>query len=327
MAPSADTAQRLDTALDAEGELARMVHLAPQDIGEDGGRLRHVAANPRRIDVATVNTLAELLAGQRRLEDSIGSGPLVSPVLAHVATVEALVRGAPDGDLRLRLVDVAAQWAQFGAWLSTTTDDHATGGRLYLQAMEWATEAGNPHMVATALSMRGHLAWITGRTRTMIELSRAAQWQPASRGVRALATQQEARGLALIGDDAGVDAKLAEAEELTVEAAAHCDDEPPWMYFFDPDFLMAQRGLAQQLLRRHDRAVELLAEGLDRLSPEIRSADWIGWYVVQLAAAYAASGERDEAVSALEEARRIADRAASVRLHRGVETLARKLGL
>ena len=33
----------------------------------------------------------------------------------------------------------------------------------------------------------------------MIELSRAAAWQPASLGVRALAVQQENRGLALIG--------------------------------------------------------------------------------------------------------------------------------
>jgi transcriptional regulator with XRE-family HTH domain len=91
-APSADTAQRLDAALDAKGELARMVHLASQDGGDDGGRLRHVAANPRRIEVATVNALAELLAGQRRLEDSIGSGPPVSPVLAHVATVSSTAK-------------------------------------------------------------------------------------------------------------------------------------------------------------------------------------------------------------------------------------------
>jgi transcriptional regulator with XRE-family HTH domain len=326
-APSEDTAQRLDDALVAGGELARMVYLANGEVADAGDRLDYVARNPRRVDAAAVDTLAELLASQRRLEDSIGSAPLVTPVLAQLATVETLVRDAPDTDLKTRLVDVAGQWAQFAAWLSTTTGDHAAGRRLYLQAMEWATEAGNPHMVATALSMRGHLAWIMGRITPMIELSRAAQWQPASRGVRALATQQEARGLALVGDDRAVEAKMAEAEQLTVDAADHRGDEPPWMYFFDPDFLTAQRGLAQQYLQHHDRAVELLTDGLDRLAPEIRRADWIGWYVVQLAAAFAAAGERDEAVKALTEAREIADRANANRLRSEVDALARKLGL
>jgi tetratricopeptide (TPR) repeat protein len=120
---------------------------------------------------------------------------------------------------------------------------------------------------------------------------------------------------------------MTEAEELTAEAADHRDDEPPWMYFFDPDFLTAQRGLAQRYLHHHDRAVELLTAGLDRLPADIRGADWIGWYVVQLAAAYAAAGERDEAVKALEEARAIAERANAARLRGEVDALARTLGL
>jgi len=53
----------------------------------------------------------------------------------------------------------------------------------------------------------------------MIELSRAAAWQPASLGVRALAVQQENRGLALIGDADGSDHTMAQAEEMASEAA------------------------------------------------------------------------------------------------------------
>jgi transcriptional regulator with XRE-family HTH domain len=158
--PSEDTAQRLDNALEAGGELTRMVYLTNGEMLDAADRLAYVTKAPRGIDIATVDTLADLLAGQRRLEDSIGSAPLVTPVLAQLATVETLVRDAPDSNLKTRLIDIAGQWAQFAAWLSTTTGDRTGGRRLYLQAMEWATEAGNPHMVATALSMRGHLAWI-----------------------------------------------------------------------------------------------------------------------------------------------------------------------
>lgn len=323
--PSADTAQLLDNALDGGGELAAMVRLAHED-GIDG-RLLYVAQNPRRIDAATVDTLAALLAGQRRLEDNIGSAALVTPVLAQLATVEGLVRDAPDSGVKVRLIDVGAQWAQLAAWLCATTGDHQSGRRLYLQALEWATEAANPHMVATALSMRGHLAWITGRIRTMIELSRSAQWQPASPGVRALATQQEARGLALVGDAAGADTKLDQAEELAALAAGNRDGEPPWLYFYDPEFFATQRGLVQQYLGRHEQAAEQLSGALAVLPPEIRRSDWVGWYVLQLAAAHAAAGHRDEAVQVLDEARRIAANAGAARLRGEVDELARKLGL
>ena len=68
-------------------------------------------------------------------------------------------------------------------------------------------------------SDQGSLAWVQGRYRSMIELSRAAAWQPASLGVRALAVQQENRGLALIGDADGSDHTMAQAEEMASEAA------------------------------------------------------------------------------------------------------------
>ena len=134
--PTVDVAANLDRALAANGKLAR---------------------NPRHIDTTTIDSLHAILAHQRRLEDSIGSAPLVSPVRTQVAMLEHLVEEAPDNDRRRTLLDTAAQWAQFAAWLTTTTGNHVEGRDRYLRTMEWATEAGNPHMAATALSMREHL--------------------------------------------------------------------------------------------------------------------------------------------------------------------------
>jgi tetratricopeptide (TPR) repeat protein len=286
-------------------------------------RLSHVSARPRRVDAAAVEALEDMLAGQRRLEDTIGSAPLVRPALAQLTTVVDLVRDAPDNALRARLVDVASQWAQFTAWLCTTTGDLPRGRRLYLQAMEWASEAGNPHMVATALNMRGHLAWVVGEPRAMVELSRAAQWPPAAPVVRALAIQQEARGLAILGDPAA-ERRLNLAEEL-VHAAAQVGEPPPWLYFYDPHFFDAQRGLTMRLLGCHEEAVGLLDGALARLPSEIRGSDWIGWYVLQLAGSYASIGERELALAALEEASQTAERAAAARLRGEVEQLASEL--
>ncbi|WP_410809459.1 hypothetical protein [Micromonospora sp. 067-2] len=75
-------------------------------------RLKYTTAGARRVDRAATNALAALLAGYRRLEDAIGSGPITAPVRAHLDTMMGLLRDAPL-DVRPRMVDEAGQWAQF----------------------------------------------------------------------------------------------------------------------------------------------------------------------------------------------------------------------
>jgi tetratricopeptide (TPR) repeat protein len=268
-----------------------------------------------------------MLANQRRLEDSIGSTLLAGPVVAQLAVIERLVEDAPDNDRRAALVDVAAQWAHFAGWLCATTGDHAAGRAWYLRALEWATEAGNADMIGTTLSMRGHLAWVRGQTRAMIELSRAAAWQPASLGVRALAIQQEGRGLAVLGDGPASDDRLDEAEEMAARAAQRPDTQPDWLYFYDPAFFALQRGLAQLYLGRHEKAVELFVRGLKQLPADVRESDWIGWYVLQLAAAHQAAGNINCAVEAVQEAQHTAAATGAARLRAEVQQQAEALGL
>lgn len=317
---SSSLARRLDELVGAGGELVALLAPAPVD----PARLEIAVERPGRADPAVVDHLAGLLATQRRLEDAAGSAPLVAPARAHLGMVTELIRGAPDGAYRTRLVDVGAQWAQFAAWLCTTTDAHAQGRQLYGTALEWATEAGNADMVATVLSMRGHLAWVTGRTRAMIELSRAACWAPASAGIHALAAQQEARGLAIAGDARTADDRLDRAEELIHQAVEQ--PQPAWIYFYDPAFFRAQRGLVQLYLGRYGQAIEHLTGALGRLPADIRASDWIGWYVVKLAEAYLALDERDQAGRLYEEAAATAERVGAGRLRGEVAQLGRQLG-
>ncbi|MFY1634314.1 helix-turn-helix domain-containing protein [Solwaraspora sp. WMMB335] len=325
-APPSELIARLDEALQAGGHLIAMVREDPAGLsGEEQQRLRAAIAQPRRIDAGTVDSLTAVLAHQRRLEDVVGSAAVVKPVLAQLSAIEQLVNGARHDKHWLRLVDVAGQWAQFGGWLAATTGDHAAGRAWYVRAMEWATESGNPHLTATVLSMRGHLAWVCGETAAMVELSRAAAWQPASPGVHALATQQEARGLAILGDAEGTDRQLDHAEELAIRAADARDREPGWLYFYDPTFFSLQRGLAQQYLRRFDLAADLLTDGLDQLSDEVRRSDWIGWYVCQLASTHFSAGDRDIAASWIAEAREIADSTGARRLAGEVAQVEREI--
>ncbi|WFE40527.1 helix-turn-helix transcriptional regulator [Micromonospora sp. WMMD998] len=290
--PTVDLAGRLDAVLNADGILSGMLHQAPMPA--DPERLAYVAEHPRAVDPATLDALAESLAAHRRLEDTLGAASLLPAIRAQLDMVSALAAETA-GTLRSQVVDVAAQWAQFGGWLYAASDRRRLAGRWYGVALEWGTEAGNPDMIATVLSMRGHLAWAGRRANAVIDLSAAAARQPASPGVRAIATQQQARGHALIGEANEVSDLLDQAVELNQTARQAPDREPPWIYFHSPAYLAMQRGLAYRLLGWNANAIESLRSGLAGLPAESSGAAWTGPYLLRLAAALADTGEADEA--------------------------------
>ncbi|WP_146150323.1 hypothetical protein [Actinomadura rubrobrunea] len=139
--------------------------------------------------------------------------------------------------------------------------------------------------------------------------------------MRALAVQQEARGLAVLGDAAGTGRGFDNARELTAQAAEHPEDEPPWIYFFNPDMLTMQHGLACQYLGRHKKAVELLTAGLDALSPEVRHAEWVAYYRLDQTRSLRALHEDAEAARVLDEVADLAERLGSARLARQAAAL------
>jgi transcriptional regulator with XRE-family HTH domain/tetratricopeptide (TPR) repeat protein len=322
--PLPDVAAKLDQALDADGMLAALVTTAPgtDDLDADAvDRLRVVAGKPRTVDAAVVDSLTVLLAAQRRMEDSIGSAPMLAVVRAQLVVVECFASEAR-GPIRVPVVEIAAQWAQFLGWLNATSHEQERAKRWYATALEWATEVADTNMIATALNMRGHLAWLAGEIGPVIGLSHAAGRLPASAGTRSLALQQEARGQALAGDADATDKLLDRAVDLATAAAAHPEDEPPWIYFHNSAYLQLQRGLAYHYLGRHTQAIDLLTDGLARTAPEVRRSEWIGAYLYQLGTAYLAAGEREAAEAVYAElrdlhtatgARRLARLAAALR--------------
>jgi hypothetical protein len=281
---------------------------------DDEERIILAARSPRRYGPGVVDALSVALSGQRRAEDIIGSTSLIEPVKAQLAIVGDLVTEAR-GDLRASVLDIGSQWAQFSGWLHENNRQLSEANRLYGLALEWALEADKPNMIATALNMRGHVAWTAAEARPMISLSQAAQRDNrASPGVLALAIQQEARGIALSGEAgiADIDQKLDRAEELAAQAERAPEDEPPWTYFFSPDYLTLQRGLAYRLLGEYAKANELLAAGLSAIPEEMRQSDWVAsHYLLQLAVNNAKSGDVSAACTVAHEINIIARRTRS----------------
>ena len=325
----------LDDALNADGRLsAALVGTDAALDPDDSDRLDHVTDNPRMVDSAAVESLGVILAHQRRLEDRVGSGPLLAPVVGQLAVVENLVVEAR-GAIRAPLVDVAAQWAQFAGWLQSSSGKYQAAEEWLTRALEWATEVGDRDMIATALSFKGHIAHRQGRVGPTIGLSAAAQRDPKVYvEQRAFSALQEARGHAMSGDSAAATEKLAEAEDLVAASAESTEPIPPWSYYYrSPGFFDLVRGMVYPYLGRagrddHDRAIEALRAGRAALPPDMGNSEWAGEFVYRMAVAYAEVGDRVSAGAVLDDARRIVSSATcSDRLRQQVEQLARRLGL
>src|SRR6266511_3318785 len=140
---------------------------------DDCDRLGYVIDHPPRIDPAAVTSFAVILANQRHLEDQVGAGSLLVPVLGQLTIVEDLVRDAR-GAIRPAVVGQAAQWAQFAGWLHAATGQPGAARDWYARTLEWATEVADFDMIATALNMRGHMAWQVREPGSLIGLSAAA---------------------------------------------------------------------------------------------------------------------------------------------------------
>lgn len=253
----------------------------------DRERLAYAAAHPRRIDQAAVDALSATLGAQRRLEDVVGAEAVLPAVNGAIATMQHLVREAR-GSVRPAMLAMGAQWAQFAGWLNTTTLRHGKARGMQDLFLSWAVETGDADLTATALSVKGHLAWTQGDYPAMSNLSAAAsRYRRASPAVLAAAVQQGARAHALLSEADEAERMLDRADALAARAVEQPDGIPPWMYFHSTELLELQRGLAYSYLavsvRSYRRkAIEHLTAGLSRLDSETRETEWIAWYVARL---------------------------------------------
>jgi hypothetical protein len=265
--------------------LAAVPDLSEAVVTPDGRqRLAYVAEKPCRVDRAALDSLAAILAQQRRLEDAIGAAPLVGPVRNYLTVLKAMVLNA-QGPLRSAVVDVAAQWAQFTAWLYAATDQFDLSGKWFDRTLEWATEVGNQTMISTVLGFKGHLAWRNDHIGAMIGLSKAAQRDGTVYvGQLAFAAMQEARGHAMAGDCEACDRKMDDASLWAEQFNEHADEAPPWIYYQSPALFTLQRGLINSyLVGRNGVSSDYLTAGLDALPPRDRESQWTGFYRQRLA--------------------------------------------
>jgi transcriptional regulator with XRE-family HTH domain len=303
---SRELALQLDVLLGADGQLAAAWEASSQSpipasplasIAPDADlldRITRAAEDPPRVDAPVIEWLERTLDDHRRVEDTVGARPLLGLIRNQLSVVADFTRSAR-GPLAARLTGLAAEYAQFLAWMCIDTRDHAAGLAWYDRAQDWAQEAGDPNMAATALSMKAHLAWSVRDPRRCVQMAQAARWYDdrITPGVQGMAAQMEARGHALAGEANPARSLLDQAQGLIERGAGQPEDEPPWMYFYGENWFRLQRGMAELHLRNWGAAAELLASGLNELPAPYRRDR--AWYGACLASAHAGAGDAEQA--------------------------------
>lgn len=225
--------------------------------------------------------------------------PVVLGVIGAIEQHTGFVKPA----VRRELLSVGAQGAEFTGWLYRDAHHPRLSAHWHDRATEWAQEAGDWPMQGYILLKKSQAAWDKRdglRMLTLAQAARDASWQLPSR-VQAEVAQQEARGLAMIGEaDRGVDAKLDEAWSLLNDATSN----PGELGFgYDRSLLTMQTAICYCEAGQPGRAAELYRSQVtdDRFSRRDR-----GYFLSLMAGALAQAAEPDNATDAGHEALAVA---------------------
>jgi transcriptional regulator with XRE-family HTH domain len=145
----------------------------------------------------------------------LGPRLVLASVTGHLALLEGLLTRS-SSDRPIELLHLGARYAEFSSWLHQDVGDVHAAWLWADRAMEWAHEARDPVMVSYVLARKSDQAAGACDGARAIGLARAAQRKPGDlpARVQAVAVLQEARGLALVGDEIACEQKLDHALEL-----------------------------------------------------------------------------------------------------------------
>ena len=289
--------------------------------------LRHIAAalrDSRYVDRTLIGVLRDRIAAYAADDGAIGPTRTLPQVLAVLAVIEDNAREVPLA-VRHELLGFGARVAEFAGWLYRDVDAPAIADHWRDRAMEWAAEVGDTAMQGYVLVKKSQSAWDDRDAYRMLSLAQAAQngpWQLPPK-VMAEATQQEARGHAMIGAPiAVVEHKLEEAQAHLAGAAqeAIAADEPGIHY--NSTLLTLQMAMCYQEAGEFDRAVALFGTALSQVTLSRRDR---GYFRSLQACALADSGAPEAAVRAGVDAYTTAEATGSARTARELRRLIDRL--
>jgi tetratricopeptide (TPR) repeat protein len=256
---------------------------------------------PAAVSRSTVDAdLVHQLLVARRVVNDLDDWIVSSELLATVRRLYELVdrlRPLASGVWREHLLNIAAFYAEFCAWLHLETGDLAGANSWTTRALQQAQAVDDRDLVAYAYRRMSQLAQIEGDLEQALGLARAATRESGvGPQTHAMALQQEARSYARLGDDARCFATLDKAHALVEGIPRSRSEEYRLASWFSVQHLEMERVDCCVELGRLTEALELHEAGLPRWSPNCR---WVlGVHFGKVATAYARLGDFEQAAVA-----------------------------
>jgi hypothetical protein len=247
----------------------------------------------RYFDGSVVKYFENQLETCKTDDGSLGSMSTLPMVLGILGAIEQSVRDVRPA-VRRELLSVASRGAEFAGWLYRDVHDQAKAGFWHDRATEWAQEAGDLPMQGYVLLKKAQMAYDDRDAVRVSSFAQAAQdgpWQLPAK-VRAEVAQQEARGLAMLGEPmTEVERKLEDARRYFEQA----DDAAGQLgTHFNALSLTLQTASCYIEAGKPQRAAGLYDDVLGTGTLSRRDQ---GYFLARRASALALSGEPDDAAA------------------------------
>ena len=297
-----------------EGALSSGPRLEPPRMDLDV--LRHVTAaleDARRyMDTEVTGYFSQRISDCAASDGASGPLRILPSVLGVVAAIERTARQVKPA-VRRDLLAVGARGAEFAGFLYRDIRQPDMSAYWRDRATEWAQEGGHRALQGYVLLRKAQAAWDERDALPMVTLAQAAQddiWRlPA--GIRAEAAQQEARGYAMLGEDAShMERKLDEARELLADPGPPDGDSVLPGLQRNPSLFAMQQAICYDEAGQPARAVEIYEHDLTETAFSYRD---YGYFLALKAGALAACGQWEQATEARTRALDIATETNSAR--------------
>ncbi|MFI6290047.1 multiprotein-bridging factor 1 family protein [Nonomuraea sp. NPDC050790] len=234
-------------------------------------RLTRALDRPARVDGEVIDYFRRVLAEHYSADKMLGPRSLLRPVLAQIDVLDELRRGAGAKHAE-PLLQVLAQYAEMAGWLHQDLGELNAAMDWTRRAAEWALCAGDNQLSAYMLVRQSNIACLTDDYAAVVHLAAAARRRPAELEPKldALAAQQQARGLVMLGESDECFALLDQAAgTLRDHPQVTRPNVPVYLHYYDVDALQEQSAVCYRAAGRADTAVAILEEQIGKLPANV----------------------------------------------------------
>jgi tetratricopeptide (TPR) repeat protein len=249
----------------------------------------------RRVLDSHVDSIDEITAQLRRMDDQFGGGVVLEPVKSQVRFVLDLLRNRQyTSTVGLRLHGAAAELLRLAGWVSWDAGQNAQGQRFWIAALRGAHSAGDKALGGNILGFMSDQAKDVNQVNEAVQLAEAAtkEYPGASPRVSAMFRMRVAIAYARASDRPNC-VRAIDAANDSLRGGNTDSSDPAWSYWFNTAQAEEQIGWCYSRLGDWPAAQDHLTTAIRLNDGRQRREEAIA--LVGLAGAHVGQGEPEQA--------------------------------